>query len=389
MRFHYVTLLVLFFCCGERQAYAQSVAYPLVDLKDKRLLLSVSPSFQLSETSITMRNVIHFGIEAYRSDAEKQNVFTLDFDITRYDGIYRDFSSPINFAVRAGVDRTYFFRSQLFFSFGSSLRIHQTEHLDRTSYLPQISIGIGKGRIDRVNERMFVEMIVKLLTNDHELSKEEDDDINVYVRNLKNERTFYNVGSIEDELQEIADYLALHEITRSSLDSRTNTQLIHKYYKFLPSLERTDGKSFGLRSSISTTYSNFVGEKFYNIRRILGNVGLVLFYQDDSYMSHKFQLNKRGEVTVNWLENYDRGYAITETFTIETTYLPDMSTAYSLSAGAFNRYHTLSEFFRYGVALGGTYRKALSQRVVIYANVLGEIDLNENILGYVNLKLNF
>lgn len=361
--------------------------YPFSVQVENRIQTGFGLSADVTTYDVWARGQAIIGLEKYNSDPNSQKLFKASFSTVAFRRFPDGDFSPVNFSVSTSYLKTKFFRNNYFLEFNPSLSIRETNHFERTVATPFIQAGAGKGRIDRVNERAVVETIIKELSQSEELNKQLIDDVSRFIRELKNERRYYNLGSVHSELEELVSYLKFHGIINEELSQELNISLTKKIYKNLPSMERTEGRKFGISSSVSTSYRHYKGDKIYDLWRTFGRVGMSAYFAEHDYLSRKFQFIRRASVSTVWIESYDRGYAISEEISIEGAYYPALDTRFSMSAGIYNRWHTLDKLFSYGLEIGGGIRKTFDQRRIINCSFLARLDFNRRPFGNVSLEI--
>ena len=357
-------------------------------LKDNRLLASINKSSVGSFISLQSRLSSGLSLDNFQSDHRQQTQSSFSINVVKYAFPASQTFGPTNLNLSGSFLKRLYTENNIFFQFGASLRNNQTTDFERTRFTPVINIGIGKGRLDRVGEKMLVDVLISKLGRASEINPSQKQSIAEFIRNQKNHRQIYNLGSVDDEIEALTHYLIDIGVINSNLNAEIHKLIIRVYYKALPALNRQEGKTIGLYSNVSSTFSSF-SDEIFDINRDFGNLNLTLSYTEETYLTNKFQIRKSASISSIWLEGYMRGYGISEEIAAELSYYPEIHTRYTIGAGLYNRFHTLNELLNYGLEIEGGFNRIVTQRLVIDFSVKTQLSFNSRLLGFAELGINF
>ncbi len=373
------------------QAQSQSLTdpYPYSQQRENRFLLSTEFSSLATQYNGQLGASTRIGFEKYLSDEKKQRLLTLDFSTSKLFFARSGDFSPLLLSLSAAYKQKIFFRKFYFIEYEARATLTDPFLNERTQFSPFVKLSGGKGRIDRVNEKFLSESLMATLAMSNiSLDEEQVIQTSQLIRAMKNKRKFLNLGSIAKELALLTEYLGDNYITNDHLSDAVNRSLVKSIYKYYPSLDRLAGRTINFGVHASTIYRHFPGDDFFDLWRIFGQVGLSLAYREHDYINRKFQLNKIASISTTWLENYDRGYGISENLSLEAVYYPNISSQFSFLAGMYNRFHTLSYFNSYGLELGLGLKKIFSQRCYVELSSNLQLDFNQRAVARAQLAVN-
>ena len=202
----------------------------------------------------------------------------------------RDFYTLHNMSFNLGADLKLFNANNYFIEFGTKNRISKLGDLTNFNFLStsnSVTLGLGKGRIDFVNDAAATITIIEQLSKygvlNRELTENEYSLLTEKIRSLKNRRRFVNRSYPLTEVEEIQDLLYSLGVIVEGINV---TAIINDAYRFEPMFNRTTGKQFKISASGSYSHSNFISE--------LSNKGITasLSYMIHSPISTKWQYNK-------------------------------------------------------------------------------------------------
>jgi len=193
-------------------------------------------------------------------------------------------------SLNLGADLKLFNKNNYFIQIATQNRITKYggfKEFDFISTNNSITLGIGKGRIDFVNDGAAAISIVEKLSEygilKRDLSNEEYVLLTQRVRELKKRRKFVNRSFPLTESEEIQDLLMTFGLLNEDEDV---TAIINDAYKFEPMLDRTVGSQFKIAATGSYSDSN--------LSHSYGNIELSasLSYMIHSPINSKWQYNK-------------------------------------------------------------------------------------------------
>ena len=189
----------------------------------------------------------------------------------------------------------------------------------------------------------------------------------------------------------LTDYLIESGIVNPKLDYQIHKELIRKYYRVLPALNRLEGRTLGFSTSVSTVFSTSPFDSFSltDFNRNFAQLTVTAFYNNETYLNKYFQLNKSASIATIWLENYSRVYGISEEVSVDLSYFPDIDMKYSVGVGLYNRFHTIDELLNYGMELKSGVQKIFTQRLVIDFSVKARLSVNNRSLGFAEMNIRF
>ena len=301
-------LLILFFLwLGYHSSFAQATS-ATSQIDSPPITKSGITLPQLITTDIKRSN-LHFGLnlsqglkqphlsanyQKFISDKKKQFSINarvgLNHSLSFQKNDNQDFYNFFSLSLNLGANLKAFNQKNYFIEVGTQNQIAQNGGFSESNYFSNynsITLGIGKGRIDFVNDGAAAVSITDKLSRycvlKRELSENEYSILTEKIRSLKNRRKFVNRSYPLTEAEEIQELLSTFGVTDNSIDI---TSMIHDAYRFEPMLDRTTGSQF--RIAATASYSH--------IRLLSGfsNKGLssTISYMIHSPISTKWQYNK-------------------------------------------------------------------------------------------------
>lgn len=185
----------------------------------------------------------------------------------------------------------YYFAKDVFVSLGTNFKGNAFSQ--RT-----FSGGIGKGRINLVNELSTAERIIeKLIPHlSDPASDKATTELAHHIRTLKNERFLANVGSVDEEISVIIEELQGNGFLNNDIDRDAILSEIRSIYKYEPLINRFSG------SRLSFNVINGLSDLSYLGRRVFETNHFQLKYEMNKYISASKQWNNEFSVDYSFNE---------------------------------------------------------------------------------------
>lgn len=163
-------------------------------------------------------------------------------------------------SISLGADLKLFNKNDYFIQIGTFNRINKAGGLRTFDFFNSsnsMTIGVGKGRIDFVNDSSAAQGIAEKLSQfgvlTRDLTEEEFSLLVEKINMLKNRRRFVNRSYPLTEAEEIQDQLASFGVIDSSLDI---SAIINDVYQYEPMMDRTLGSQMSITLNGSFHHSN-------------------------------------------------------------------------------------------------------------------------------------
>ena len=297
-------LLVWLFC---HSSYAQKTSTPIT--KDSESITKTGISLPQLITTDINRSKLQFGVnlseglkqpnlsasfKKFISNKNKQFTFNgglvLSHTFAFEENDFQEFYNINSVSINLGADLKFFNEKNYFIQIGTQNWIHKSGGLidiDHFNFSNSLTLGIGKGRIEYVNDGVAAMTIVEKLAKygiiNRSLTEFEYSIFIQKINELKNRRKFVNRSYPLTETEEIQDLLSSFGIVSADIDI---TPILNEAYKYEPMIDRTTGSQF----RIAVTAANF----HTNLYSDFNSLGLVtsLSYMVHSPISTKWQYNK-------------------------------------------------------------------------------------------------
>ncbi len=229
-----------------------------------------------------------------KSDDSKQLTITGGFHLNQSFSFSRndntDFYSINHTSFHLGANLKLFNKNNYFIEFGTQNRISKPGGIFEFDFINTnnaITLAIGKGRVDFVNDGAAALAITEKLSKysilNRELTENEYALLVQKINDLKNRRKYVNRSYPLTEIEEIQDLLMSFGVISNERDV---TAIIDDAYRYEPMIDRTTGSQFRIAVEGSYSYSNsFIDQ---NIKGLNTSMSYMLH----SAINSKWQYNK-------------------------------------------------------------------------------------------------